>query len=112
MESFKKALILFTVIGLWQACAPRKSEPIASPLEIKSEEVLEGQKLFMHYCHKCHPHGEAGLGTAINNNPSPQFMKRFQVRHGLGVMPSFDTEKISREELRNISAYLRALQRN
>jgi mono/diheme cytochrome c family protein len=56
---------------------------------------------------KCHPAGEAGLGPAINSNPAPQFIKRFQVRHGLGVMPCFDNEEISAADLRDISKYLR-----
>ena len=73
-----------------------------------TESIAHGEKVFMTYCNKCHPSGEAGLGPAINSNPAPQFIKRFQVRHGLGVMPSFKKDEISKEDLRGISAYLRA----
>lgn len=63
------------------------------------------------YLQKCHPAGEAGLGPAINSNPAPQFLKRFQVRHGLGVMPSFTKNEISTDDLRDISEYLKAWKR-
>jgi hypothetical protein len=51
--------------------------------------------------------GEAGLGPAVNSNPAPQFAKRFQMRHGLGVMPSFTKEVISKKDLHDISKYLK-----
>ena len=91
------------------ACASRKSEPVKQKQFVAaSTEVAEGEKLYMLYCQKCHPAGEAGLGPAINSNPAPQFVKRFQVRHGLGVMPSFKKDLISVDELHDISSYLRA----
>jgi hypothetical protein len=40
------------------------------------------------YCYKCHPGGEAGLGPSTNAVMAPNFIRKFQVRHGLGVMPS------------------------
>jgi mono/diheme cytochrome c family protein len=74
----------------------------------KNESIARGEKLFMQHCDKCHPGGEAGIGPAVNSNPAPQFVKRFQMRHGLGVMPSFKQEEISREDLKRISQYLKA----
>jgi mono/diheme cytochrome c family protein len=71
--------------------------------------VVNGEKAFMKHCDKCHPGGEAGLGPAVNSNPAPQFIKRFQMRHGLGVMPSFTGEEISKSDLQDISKYLKAL---
>jgi mono/diheme cytochrome c family protein len=62
----------------------------------------------MVYCQKCHPAGEAGLGPALNANPAPQFIKRFQVRHGLGVMPAFAKDQISESDLKSVSAYMKA----
>jgi mono/diheme cytochrome c family protein len=116
MESNTKIImkILFAIAtALLISCTARRSEPIKGTIaELKNEEVLRGRQLFMQHCHKCHPMGESGLGPAINNNYGPQFLKRFQVRHGLGVMPSFDRNAISKEELRDISSYMKALQRN
>jgi mono/diheme cytochrome c family protein len=77
----------------------------------ENSSVLNGEKIFMIHCHKCHPTGEAGLGPAINSNPAPQFVKRFQMRHGIGVMPSFTKEELSRDNLHDISSYLKALKK-
>jgi mono/diheme cytochrome c family protein len=71
--------------------------------------VKNGQVLYMEHCQKCHPLGEAGLAPAINSNPAPGFLKRFQVRHGLGVMPSFKEEQITTKELMDLSEYLKAM---
>jgi hypothetical protein len=58
--------------------------------------IKGGEKVFMEHCQRYHPHGEAGLGPAIN--PAPSFGKRFQIRHGVGAMPAlmksiFETKK-------------------
>jgi len=75
-----------------------------------SAEAMEGERLYMHYCQTCHPDGEAGLGPSVYYLPS--FMRRFQVRHGLGVMPRFKEEVISDEELKKINLYLKALDKS
>lgn len=51
---------------------------------------------------------EGGLWPSINANAAPGFIKRFQVRHGLGVMPSFKKDEISKSDLRDISKFLHA----
>jgi hypothetical protein len=48
-----------------------------------------------------------GLGPSINANPAPQFIKRFQVRLGLGQMPAFDSRVISKNDLKNLSQYMK-----
>ncbi|HYH56249.1 MAG TPA: cytochrome c, partial [Anseongella sp.] len=86
-----------------------RSEPLKGELFIPADEnIAKGEKIYMLYCQKCHPAGEAGLGPAINSNPAPRFVKRFQVRHGLGVMPAFKKGEISKSDLRAISRYLQA----
>ena len=42
--------------------------------------------------------GEAGLGPEINDKPLPGFLIKFQVRHGMGTMPSFKKDRISRRK--------------
>jgi mono/diheme cytochrome c family protein len=87
----------------------RKSEPLkGKAFTPVSEQVQRGEAVYMMHCHKCHPAGEAGLGPAINSNPAPQFIKRFQMRHGLGVMPAFTRNEISKADLHAISKYLHA----
>jgi mono/diheme cytochrome c family protein len=94
------------------SCSSRKSEPVRQrQFASENSSVLNGEKIFMIHCHKCHPAGEAGLGPAINSNPAPQFVKRFQVRHGIGVMPSFTKKELSRDNLHDISSYLKALKK-
>jgi mono/diheme cytochrome c family protein len=91
------------------SCSSRKSEPVREKEFLSdNSSVINGEKVFMIHCHKCHPAGEAGLGPAINSNPAPQFVKRFQMRHGIGVMPSFTRNEISKADLRDISQYLKA----
>lgn len=99
-------VICFSVIS---SCAVRKSEPITGKEFVaKNDRVANGERIFMASCQKCHPGGEGGLGPAVNPNPAPGFIKRFQMRHGLGVMPSFKKDEISKTDLRDISKYMRA----
>lgn len=104
------SLAVIALICIQQGCSSRKSEPIKGRVFGMSDAgVVNGEKAFMKHCDKCHPGGEAGLGPAVNSNPAPQFIKRFQMRHGLGVMPSFTGEEISKADLQDISKYLKAL---
>jgi mono/diheme cytochrome c family protein len=66
----------------------------------------------MDKCNRCHPGGEAGLGPALNDKPFPDFLKRFQVRHGLGVMPHFSKDELTDPQLDAILDYLKALHEN
>lgn len=91
------------------SCVARKSEPVKQRQFIaESDRVVNGEMVFMAHCQKCHPGGEGGLGPAINSNPAPQFIKRFQMRHGLGVMPSFKRDEISKKDLHDVSKFLKA----
>ena len=90
-------------------CSTRRSLPLEGPLSLTQDEK-QGEEVFMQHCQRCHPHGEAGLGPAIN--PAPSFGKRFQIRHGLGAMPSFDEKLISDKQLDQVIAYLKALKKN
>jgi mono/diheme cytochrome c family protein len=90
------------------SCSVRRSIPTDGPLPLTDSSVVQGRIHFMAHCHKCHPSGNSGLGGSINKVPFT-FLKRFQARHGLGVMPSFTEREISDEELDQILAYLQAL---
>lgn len=105
----KIAVIVITVFIIGSACSIRRSLPLEGPLALNDSEKA-GEGIFMEYCQRCHPHGEAGLGPAILW--APNFAKRFQVRHGLGTMPAFGEEHISDVELKNLTDYLKALKRN
>jgi mono/diheme cytochrome c family protein len=97
---------------LCAGCSARRGEAIRGPLTNLSADAQSGQRHFMAFCNKCHPFGEGGLAPAINDKPFPDFLKRFQVRHGLGVMPAFDKQELSDQQLNEILAYIRALHRH
>lgn len=90
------------------ACSHKVIPPPEKPA-ILTENAAEGQKVFMGNCNRCHPGGMAGLGPAIINKPLPSFMIKFQVRNGLGTMPSFHKDHISNDELDNLVTYIKAL---
>jgi mono/diheme cytochrome c family protein len=90
----------------------RKTEPLAPPIDTSDPKVAQGQKVFFQNCHQCHPHGQGGLGPAIVNKPLPEFLMKFQVRHGLGTMPSFDGQKIPPADLEALMEYIKAVRAN
>jgi mono/diheme cytochrome c family protein len=96
--------------GLQVGCGPaRQGIPIEGPMEVESPEIAEGERVFDYQCAPCHPGGQAGVGPAINNKPLPEFLLRYQVRHGIGKMPAFDESEISEAELDALIAYIVAL---
>ena len=110
LKNIVRIFSIALLIGLVTAnCSTRRSLPLEGPLTL-TEQEKQGEKIFMEHCQRCHPHGEAGLGPAIN--PAPSFGKRFQIRHGLGAMPAFDEKHISDKELDQVIAYLKALKKN
>jgi mono/diheme cytochrome c family protein len=101
-------LLLLCIVVSALACTTRHSEPLTGETVDKNDvHVASGQVLYMQYCYKCHPGGEAGLGPEVVHKPG--FARRFQARHGLGVMPSFKKDEIGKQELKDIMAYLNDL---
>jgi mono/diheme cytochrome c family protein len=95
------------------ACgSARRSEPIAGPLAIDSNDMAAGQKVWMQNCDACHIGGEGGLGPALNDKPLPEFAMRTQVRQGLGAMPAFDEREIDGKELDDLMLYVRQLRKH
>ena len=104
--------MLVALASLVAACGTaRRGEPLRGPLELNEAEH-RGELVFMRICQKCHPGGEGGLGLAINDKPLPTFLKRFQVRHGLGAMPKIPEQAVSKESLNDLMAYLSAVKKN
>jgi mono/diheme cytochrome c family protein len=106
------ALALALVTALAACGSARRSEPIAGPLRMEDASVRRGQVLYDQYCYKCHTGGEGGMGPIINDKPLPRFLMRFQVRHGLGVMPAFSDKQLSDAELEDILTYLVVLRQH
>jgi mono/diheme cytochrome c family protein len=103
-------LALITIVCL--ACGTARRRPPLGPAPALSEQAATGRVAFMQKCDRCHPGGEAGLGPALNDKPFPDFLKRFQIRHGLGTMPHFSREELSDPQLDAILEYLKALNQN
>lgn len=100
------AIILATLAG----CGPaRVGEPVAPPVVLASSEAEAGERVYMTYCHQCHPGGAAGLGPAVNDKPLPRWAIKQQVRRGLGAMPAFGPETIDDRELDQLTTYMVAL---
>ena len=103
-------LATLATILLAGCTTPREREPIAT-LRLDSPKLARGEKAFMHYCDKCHPRGDAGLGPGIRNKPLPGVMIKLQVRTGLGAMPSFSDELLPDDQLDDIVTYIKELKK-
>jgi mono/diheme cytochrome c family protein len=102
--------LLVSLLIVSASCTYRRSLPLKGPLDTQTASVQKGEVIYMEHCQKCHPQGEGGLGPAMNHIPNPP--KRLQIRLGLGAMPGFGKDQISKEELDNLMAYLKALRNN
>lgn len=102
--------ILFVLIVVFMcSCAIRRSEPVKQRNFVpENAAVAHGEQVYMSWCHKCHPSGESGLAPSLNSSPAPGFLKKFQVRHGLGVMPSFKANELSKNDLRDVIKFINA----
>lgn len=106
------ALVVTAAAVVLCVCActsARRGEIVDRPLDLSDPAAARGAIVYMASCHKCHPGGEAGLGPALNDKPLPEFMERLQIRHGLGVMPSFSEDMLDPQELDDLVAYIAAL---
>lgn len=110
--------VLFIMSVLCYSCAtPRRSEPIKKAMALDTEKLVQGRHLFLTHCYKCHPNGEAGKGPSINNIPIPGIALRARIRSkafflGIGRMPSFKKDEISKDEMDQLVSYMKALKRN
>jgi len=106
------ALVFVALAGLAAvvaACgAGRRGEPLVQALDLADPAVARGRIVYAHHCEACHPGGEAGLGPSLNDKPLPAFLMRFQVRHGLGVMPAFPHDAFGDRQLDDLMAFIKA----
>ncbi len=91
-----------------------ETETPADPSEniVFSKDELKGMKLFMQKCNKCHPGGEKGKGPSLNEKKLPDFLIHFQIRNGLGDMPAFKQEEVTKEDVKRIIQFVKLLRRN
>lgn len=99
-------LILIFFLLKVTGCSAPKIMPYSEPVTLETKELENGRKLFDQHCATCHPRGMSGLGPAIINKPLPEFLIRFQIRNGIGVMPAFKEDVLDDEQVENIAEYL------
>lgn len=87
-------------------CSAPKIMPYSDPVTLETKDLNNGRELFNQHCASCHPRGMAGLGPAIINKPLPEFLIRFQIRNGIGVMPAFKEDVLDDKQVENIAGYL------
>jgi mono/diheme cytochrome c family protein len=101
------AVALAACLVVTSCATPRQSEPRTGAFRPANAQQARGETVFFQYCSKCHVAGHSGLGPGIL--PVPNFLIRFQVRHGLGVMPAFSERALSDAQLDDLIAYLDAI---
>lgn len=110
-------LVLLLLLAVSSCGTAKRGEPISGPLNLQTEQLERGQLVYMQHCQKCHPGGEAGVGTPINNVPLPSGLIKFRVRSkafllGLGRMPSFKEDEISDPDLEALVRYIKEMKKN
>lgn len=112
MTRWQAALELAALVLSVGCGTAKRDEPEKPAFVPRDSTVAQGERVFKKACDYCHPGGGGGIGPPLNNKPAPAFAIRFQVRHGLGAMPAFDSTKISEKDLRAVADYLKALRRS
>ncbi len=104
----RQTAFIFTAaaaLAITLGCSARRSEPNRGPIALDAAET-RGQRLYMRFCHQCHPNGEGGVGPSLNDKPLPSALIKFQVRRGGGAMPPFNERVITDDQLTDITDYM------
>ncbi len=102
-----KEHVFYILLILFAGCSQKVVPPGERGIPLRSAAAVRGQELFMKNCYRCHPGGMGGVGPSIVNKPLPGFLIKFQVRNGLGAMPSFKKSQLSKEDVKDIVKYLK-----
>jgi mono/diheme cytochrome c family protein len=60
-------------------------------------------------CNLCHPAGEKAVGKSLVDKNIPDIAIRFQIRHGLGDMPSFNEDQLTDPDIDKIISFVKIL---
>jgi mono/diheme cytochrome c family protein len=69
-------------------------------------DVRRGQEVFITQCAACHEYGEARRAPDLAKSSLPRLLIRLQVRLGMGAMPKFDRQQVSRQDMEILMRYL------
>lgn len=103
------ALSLLAALVPIGCASARRPNTIPAQTLRRNPRLAEGQRVFMQHCNQCHVGGAAGLGPSITNKPFLGWLVKFQVRNGVGVMPSFSPRHISDSQLDDLVWYVKYL---
>lgn len=106
----RRVLALVVMLGFPLAGCPKAGGPPADRAQLTDPQLQRGQEVFLRYCNRCHPGGEAGTGPELVREPPLAAEEiRSQVRTGMGMMPSFRESQIPEGDLDALVAYLHSL---
>lgn len=73
---------------------------------IASTDVAHGKEVFDSFCGDCHPDGGEDVGPSLIADPHSPAKLRQQVREGGGKMRPFSEQRLSKDDLEAILAWL------
>jgi mono/diheme cytochrome c family protein len=73
---------------------------------IASTDTAKGKEAFDSFCGDCHPDGGEDVGPSLIATPHTPAKMRQQVREGSGKMRPFPEQRLSKDDLEDILAWL------
>jgi mono/diheme cytochrome c family protein len=73
---------------------------------ITSTDVAHGKEVFDNFCGDCHPDGGEDVGPSLIAKPHTPAKIRQQVREGAGKMRPFSEQRLSKDDLETVLAWL------
>lgn len=96
------------------SCSARRTKTDISTSE--NSALLAGRLVFKEKCQKCHPDGEGGVGPPLNSIHLPKSLIKARIRSRAfllytGRMPAFDKHEISKDEMKHLLVFVKALEK-
>jgi mono/diheme cytochrome c family protein len=76
---------------------------------IASTDVAHGKEVFGNFCGDCHPDGGEDVGPSLIATPHTPEHIRKQIREGGGKMRPFSEQRLGKDDMESILAYLASI---
>jgi mono/diheme cytochrome c family protein len=73
---------------------------------IASTDVAHGKEVFGNFCGDCHPDGGEDVGPSLIATPHTPAKLRQQIREGGGKMRPFAEQRLSKDDMESVLAWL------
>jgi mono/diheme cytochrome c family protein len=73
---------------------------------ITSTDATHGKEVFDNFCGDCHPDGGSDVGPSLIATPHTPARLRKQIREGGGKMRPFPEQRLSKDDMESILAWL------